>query len=103
MNDLIIGTGRKSSLDEVLRVSETEVVRKFGKPRGMVARGHGIEIHTARHAFDGPFEQISVRIPSEGRLVASMRALVAGCLHRRDRRKPGVAIAAARRGGQRRG
>lgn len=73
MNDLIIGTGRKSSLDEVLRVSETEVVRKFGKPRGMIARGHGIEIHTSRHAFEGPFEQISVRIPSEGRLVASMR------------------------------
>ena len=82
MPDMILGTGKQTSIRKIIEILDTEVVKVEGHARTLEARGDSVTITAQRPDFDGPYEDYRIQFktaPADGQGAEAPFTAAAGC------------------------
>ncbi len=76
MSEIVLGTGQKQTLRNILRLTEAAITKREGHPRRIRLWTDGYQIEAKRPEFKGDFEQYSIEMPKMPDLEAELSAWV---------------------------
>ena len=65
MSEIVLGTGQKQTLRNILRLTEAVINKREGQPRRIRLWTEDVEIEACRNEFKGDFENYTLRFPKE--------------------------------------